>query len=68
MLEDPRDMQTDYTDEATLMPAGFSPFQPRIFNLEAVCEAVALQVDDCFPRESARNPELESRALRGSNI
>jgi hypothetical protein len=68
MLADLRDMHTDYTDEATLMPAGFSAYQARVFNEEAVCEAVALQVDDCFLRESARNPELEGRALRGSNI
>jgi len=68
MLADSRDMQTDYTDEATLMPAGSSAYRARFLNEEAVCEAVALQVDDCFLHESARNPELEGRALRGSNI
>jgi hypothetical protein len=67
MRADTRDMLTDYTDEATLMPAGFSAFQAHIFNGEAVREAVALQVNDCFLRESARNPELEGRALNGSN-
>jgi hypothetical protein len=35
MRAEPKDMLTDYTDEATFMPAGFSAFQARIFNEEA---------------------------------
>ena len=60
-------MQTACTDEATFMPPGFSAFQARIFNEEAAQEAVPLQVDDCFLRDSARDPELECGAQDGSN-
>jgi len=68
MRADPRDMLTDYSDEATLMPAGFSAYQARFFNEEAVCEAVALEVDDCYIRDSARDHELECMALQSSNF
>ena len=50
------------------MPAGFSAYRARIFDEEGAQEAVAFQVDDCYIRDSARDPEVECRAQHGSNI
>jgi hypothetical protein len=68
MRPDPRDLQTDFTDEATLMLGDFPGFQEPIFNEEAALEAIAMQVDDCYNLESAMSPDLHFRGFDRSTV